>query len=134
MLGVSVGKQQPLARGMLGDALIALPTDSFRNTNPRFTEPNFTANTLKINEFRTFCVARGWSTPATALAWVLSYGDHLIPIPGTRNAANLRQCARAADIELTPEDLIEIDRILPPGFAYGDRYGDHQTLAIERYC
>lgn len=133
-LGVAFIPFSPLARGMLGDAPIALPTDSFRNTNPRFTEPNFTANTLKINEFRAFCAARGWSTPATALAWVLSHGDHLVPIPGTRSAANLRQCARAADIALTPEELVEIDRILPPGFAYGDRYGDHQTLAIERYC
>ena len=124
----------PLARGMLGDRPLARPTDVFRGANPRFTEPNFTANTLTINEFGGICVTRGWSTPATALAWVLSRGDHLIPIPGTRSAVNLRQCARATDITLTSEDLAEIDRILPFGFAYGDRYADHQTLAIERYC
>ena len=133
-LGVAFIPFSPLARGMLGDTPLPPPTDDFRSTNPRFMEPNFTANTLKINEFRTFCASRGWSAPATALAWVLSRGDHLIPIPGTRSAANLRQCARATDIVLTPEDFVEIDRILPPGFAYGDRYADHQTLAIERYC
>lgn len=134
MLGVAFIPFSPLARGMLGNNPITLPTDGFRNTNPRFTEPNFTANTLKINEFRTFCAARGWSTPATAIAWVLSKGDHLIPIPGTRSAANLRQFAQGAHITLTPEDHAEINRILPPGFAYGDRYADHQTLAVERYC
>lgn len=134
MLGVAFIPFSPLARGMLGDQPIALPTDGFRSLNPRFSEPNFSANTLQINAFRAFCAARGWSTPATALAWVLSRGDHLIPIPGTRSAANLRQFAQGARISLTPEDHAEISRILPPGFAYGDRYADHQTLAIERYC
>jgi aryl-alcohol dehydrogenase-like predicted oxidoreductase len=133
-LGVAFIPFSPLARGMLGDSPIAPPTDGFRSTNPRFTEPNFSANTAKINEFRAFCAARGWSTPATALAWVLSRGPHLIPIPGTRSAAHLRQFAQGADIVLTAEDLAEINRILPAGFAYGDRYADHQTQAIERYC
>ncbi len=124
----------PLARGMLGDAPISLPTDGFRNTNPRFVEPNFTANTLTINTFRVFCASRGYSTPATAIAWVLSRGEHLIPIPGTRSASHLRQLAVGAEITLTSEDHAEIDRILPPGFACGDRYGDHQLQAVERYC
>ena len=60
--------------------------------------------------------------------------DHLIPIPGTRRAENLRDWVQAPDITLTPEDQAEIDRLLPPGFGAGDRYGDHQLLAIERYC
>jgi aryl-alcohol dehydrogenase-like predicted oxidoreductase len=133
-LGVAFVPFSPLARGMLGDQPLPLPTDGFRSTNPRFTEPNFTANTLKINKFRAFCAARGWSTPATSLAWVLSRGPHLIPIPGTRSADHLRQFARATDITLGPDDLAQIDRILPIGFAAGDRYADHQLLAIERYC
>ena len=133
-LGVAFVPFSPLARGMLGDVPIARPTDGFRGTNPRFTEPNFTCNTQQINRFRAFCAERGWSTPATALAWVLSKGDHVIPIPGTRSAQNLRDFARGAALSLTPGDLTEIDTILPPGFAAGDRYGDHQMLAIERYC
>lgn len=133
-LGVAFIPFSPLARGMLGDAPLAQPTDGFRGQNPRFTEPYFSQNTQKINAFRAFCASRGWSTPATALAWILSRGPHLIPIPGTRKAANLRQWAQATAITLTPEDLAEIDRLLPPGWASGDRYGDHQLLAIERYC
>jgi aryl-alcohol dehydrogenase-like predicted oxidoreductase len=133
-LGVAFVPFSPLARGMLGDTPLERPTDFFRGVNPRFTEPNFSYNTAKINEFRAFCASRGWSTPATALAWVMGKGDHLIPIPGTRWAANIRQCARALDITLTAEDHAEIDRILPPGWAAGDRYGDNQLMAIERYC
>jgi aryl-alcohol dehydrogenase-like predicted oxidoreductase len=133
-LGVAFVPFSPLARGMLADQPIARPTDGFRGANPRFTEPNFTTNTTKINAFRTFCAARGWSTPATALAWLLSRGPHLIPIPGTRSPQHLRQWAQASEITLSPEDLTEIERILPAGFAEGDRYGDGQLLAIERYC
>ncbi|OYU39607.1 MAG: aldo/keto reductase [Pseudorhodobacter sp. PARRP1] len=133
-LGVAFVPFSPLARGMLGDTPLTPPTDGFRGQNPRFTEPNFTANTHAINGFRAFCATRGWSTSATALAWVLAKGDHLIPIPGTRKAAHLAEWAQATEITLTPEDHAEIDRILPPGFAAGDRYGDHQLLAIERYC
>jgi aryl-alcohol dehydrogenase-like predicted oxidoreductase len=133
-LGVAFIPFSPLARGMLGDTPLAQPSDGFRAANPRFTEPNFSANTRAINGFRAFCDARGWSTPATALAWVLSRGNHLIPIPGTRSAQHIRQCATACDIVLSLEDLSEIDRLLPPGFACGDRYGDQQLLAIERYC
>ena len=133
-LGVAFVPFSPLARGMLGDTPLVQPTDGFRAANPRFTEPNFTTNTRRINAFRSFCAARGWTTPATALAWILAKGDHLIPIPGTRKAENLCQWAQATDIAFSPEDHAEIDRILPPGFAAGDRYADSQLLAIERYC
>ena len=131
-LGVAFVPFSPLARGMLGDTPLPQPTDGFRSTNPRFMEPNFAANTAKINSFRAWCGARGWHTSAVALAWVLAQGDHLIPIPGTRKAANLHHWVQ--DIALTPQDLAEIEGILPVGFAEGDRYGDHQTMAIERYC
>lgn len=133
-LGVAFVPFSPLARGMLGDVPMAQPCDSFRSSLPRFTEPNFSENTNKINNFREFCAARGWSTPATALAWILSKGPHLIPIPGTRSAAHLRQWAQGATISLTHEDLAEIEAILPAGFAQGDRYGDGNLLAVERYC
>jgi aryl-alcohol dehydrogenase-like predicted oxidoreductase len=133
-LGVGFIPFSPLARGMLGDVPLAQPNDTFRSNLPRFIEPNFSANTTKINTFRAWCAARGWNTPAAALAWVLAQGDHLIPIPGTRKATNLRQWVQAGQIALTAEDMAEIDRILPAGFADGDRYGDDHLLAIERYC
>lgn len=133
-LGIAFIPFSPLARGMLGDTPLAQPTDGFRGSNPRFSEPNFSKNLAKIAAFRSFVATRGWSTPATALAWILQQGDHLIPIPGTRHAAHLRQWAQAPEIRFTAEDWAEIDRLLPPGWAEGDRYADTQLLAIERYC
>ncbi len=131
-LGVAFIPFSPLARGMLGEVALTQPTDGFRGTNPRFTGDNFAANSAKIQVFRDWCSARGWHTSAVALQWVLSHGDHLIPIPGTRKAANLR--AWMQNIHLTADDLAQIETILPVGFADGDRYGDHQLMSIERYC
>ncbi|MFT4151477.1 MAG: aldo/keto reductase [Paracoccaceae bacterium] len=131
-LGVAFIPFSPLGRGMFGDRPLPMPNDGFRGVNPRFTGENFAANTAIIDTFRAFCRARGWTTAGTALAWVLAQGDHLIPIPGTRTAAHLREWLDPP--ALSPADMAEIDRLLPPGFAHGDRYGDHQMLAVERYC
>lgn len=133
-LGIAFVPFSPLARGMLGDRPLAPVSDGFRATNPRFCEPAFSRNLAALAPFRAFCAERGWTTAATALAWVLDRGDHLIPIPGTRHAAHLRDWLQAPAIRFTPEDRAAIDRLLPVGWAEGDRYGDHQLQAIERYC
>lgn len=133
-LGVTFVPFSPLARGMLGDVPLAPPQDGFRSQNPRFTGANFVRNQAQVAGFRAFCHSRGWTTAATALAWVLQQGDHLLPIPGTRFAGNLREWLGAEAIRFTPADLAEIDRLLPPGWAYGDRYGDDQIIGVERYC
>jgi len=136
-LGVAFIPFSPLARGMFGETSVK-PADmgekDFRRTNPRFVEPNYSYNAAAIDGFRQFCRARGWAVSAAALAWVLEKGDHLIPIPGTRTAAHLREWLGAFDIDFTDEDRAEIERLLPAGFAHGDRYSDAQTLGVERYC
>lgn len=133
-LGVAFVAFSPLARGMMGNAPLALPEvqDAFRGRNPRFMEPNFSRNLARIAPFRAFCAERGWSTPATALAWVLGSGDHIIPIPGTRRAERLREWVPLP--QLSAADRAAIEALLPVGFAAGDRYGDHQITAVERYC
>lgn len=133
-LGTTFVAFSPLARGMLGDTPLAAPTDGFRHRNPRFTGDAFARNSAKIDRFRSFCRARGWTTPATSLAWLLQKGDHILPIPGTRNAAHLTEWLAAPEIQLSRDDLAELDHLLPPGFAEGDRYGDHQLTGVERYC
>ncbi|WP_128253443.1 aldo/keto reductase [Falsirhodobacter deserti] len=134
-LGIAFVAFSPLGRGMFGNRPIRREDfrsgDDFRHTNPRFVEPNLSANLAAVAPFRDFCRQRGWNVAATALAWVLAQGDHIIPIPGTRTAEHLGEWT---GVELTPEDLAEIDRILPSGFAWGDRYGDHQLAFVERYC
>lgn len=136
-LGTTFVPFSPLGRGMFGEKLPNpddFPEKDFRRAAPRFVEPNFTYNAERIAAFRDFARGRGWTTSAAAIAWILDQGDHLVPIPGTRGAAHLREWAGACDIELTDEDRAEIDRLLPPGFAHGDRYSDAQIVGVERYC
>ena len=108
--------------------------NDMRKSQPRFLEPNFSANCGLISGFRKFAKSRGWNTSCAALAWILDQGDHLIPIPGTRTAEHLSEWAGACEINLTDEDREEIDRLLPVGFAHGDRYSNEQIVGIERYC
>ncbi|MBY5973867.1 aldo/keto reductase [Ferrimonas balearica] len=136
-LGTSFVAFSPVARGMFGETSVRredMREGDFRLNNPRFTEPNFSHNLGKVEAFRAWCRARGWTVAGTALAWVMAQGDHVIPIPGTRTAAHLREWLDAERIELGPQEMAEIAEILPVGWAWGDRYGDQQTVAIERYC
>ena len=68
-----------------------------------------------------------------ALAWLLHQGNSILPIPGTRTPDHLRAWAMAPEIDLTDDDREEIDRLLPIGWAWGDRYDDQQAQTVERY-
>jgi len=136
-LGITFVPFSPLARGMLGSTAPnphAMEAGDFRRHNPRFMEPNYTANLTQINQLRQFAAHKGLSLPAIALAWLLHKSPTCVPIPGTRTTAHLNEWVNAADIKLTSDDLDRIERILPVGWAHGDRYSDAQNGAVERYC
>lgn len=108
-------------------------TADFRRGNPRFTEPNFSANLQALEALNSFAKARGVTPGQVSLAWVLAQGEHLIPIPGSRYAANVCENAGAVAIALSAGDLAELARLLPVGFAHGDRYTAAQWVGPERY-
>ncbi|GAA3863130.1 aldo/keto reductase [Celeribacter arenosi] len=135
-LGITFVPFSPVGRGALSDVDLDPPNfadSDFRKANPRFTEPNWSANMAQIRAFRTLAAARGVPTSALALAWVLAQGDHLIPIPGTRTAKHLSDLVTAASIDLSPADIADIDAVLPAGWAYGDRYSPTQVFGVESY-
>lgn len=136
-LGIAFIPFSPLARGELTDrppVVADMAETDFRKSSPRWQAPNHGYNQAALGRFRDYAAARGVSTAKLALAWVLGRGDHLIPIPGTRSGAHLKDWVEAAEMPLTTEDYIEIEKILPAGFAHGDRYSDSQTAGVERYC
>ena len=136
-LGVALVAFCPLGRGIFAsrapDPATFGPAD-FRKPNPRFTEPNLTRNIEAVAPFKAYASDLGTTPVALAIAWLLSRGDHVIPIPGTRSADHLRECAEGAALELGETELAEIERILPVGFAYGDRYSREQSNGVEGYC
>lgn len=111
----------PLGRGFLTGALKpqAFPAGDFRKNNPRFQPEAMDANQELVA--RVIAVAgRREVTPAqVALAWLLAQGEHVVPIPGTKKVSRLEENAAAASVELTAEDLAELDA-LPE--AVGARY------------
>ena len=136
-LGVAFVPFSPLGRGMFANKTpdIAKFSDvDFRKNTPRFVEPNFSANVKALEPFKKLAADMGTTTATLAMAWVLAQGDHLIPIPGSRSAKHFREDVDSAALKLSADDLAKIDKILPVGWAHGDRYSDIQQIGAERYC
>ncbi len=136
-LGTAFVPFSPLARGALGHTMLdpeTLPPEEFRRQIPRFQAENWPHNRAQIETFRAYASDRGLSPAALAVAWVLAQGQHLIPIPGTRSATHLADWAGSADITLDAQDHAAIARLLPVGWAFGDRYNHDQASTVERYC
>ena len=136
-LGVTFVPFSPLGRGMLTDAPALrknMKGPDLRINNPRFMEPNLSDNLTMLAPFRKWATDNGMTTPAAAVAWVLSRGDHLIPIPATRTAEHLMEWVGASEISLSADQLVEIEMILPIGWSYGDRYSVSQYVGPETYC
>lgn len=127
----------PLGRGVFGAQApdpASFGKGDFRKANPRFLEPNFSRNIAAIQPFKDYAHGMGTTPIALAIAWLLSRGPHVIPIPGTRSATHLKECADGVSLELTRNHLAEIEQMLPAGFAHGERYSADQAIGVESYC
>ncbi|GHH83217.1 oxidoreductase [Streptomyces capitiformicae] len=106
----------PLGRGFLTGTITPdtpFPPGDLRARHPRFTPPARAANLQIVTVLRTVA-ERHAATPAqVALAWILSQGQHVIPIPGTTRPTYLRDNTHAADLELTPQDLADLNNAPP---------------------
>jgi aryl-alcohol dehydrogenase-like predicted oxidoreductase len=126
----------PLGRGALTGGLQTVETfaeKDFRHANPRFQGVNWRRNRDRLEAY--LKLARAWDVrPATlAIAWTLASAPHVVPIPGTRAAVHLEECAAAADLDLSEAQLADLERALPVGFAAGERYSDQQWVGIQKY-
>lgn len=136
-LGVAFVPFSPLGRGMFGAKTpdpAQFSDSDFRKNTPRFSEPNFSYNARQVESFKALAQDLGTSAIALAMAWCLARGDHLIPIPGTRTAEHLAEIAAASSFEMTDSIMDDIERVLPVGWAHGDRYTTEQWIGPERYC
>lgn len=136
-LGVALVAFSPVGRALLTDHphdAAKVAETPFLQGNPRFQEPNLTANLKAAEPFRALAAEAGAPAAALAIAWLLSRGDHVIPIPGTRSVAHLREVAQGAALALTAGELARIEAALPLGWAHGDRYSAAQWVGPERYC
>lgn len=124
-LGIGFVPYSPLGRGFLTGE-IRSPDDfaegDYRRANPRFMGENFDRNIVLVDRVKAMAEAKGCTAAQLALAWLLSQGDDIVPIPGTKHRKYLDQNIAATRLTLSADELAEIDRIMPVGAAAGDRY------------
>lgn len=136
-LGTTLVAFSPVGRSFLTDSPLshaAVQDLPFLVNNPRFMEPDYSLNIAAVAPFQALAADMGLSAAGLAIAWVLAQGDHVLPIPGTRSVTHFAQLLEAANRTLNPDDLAAIERVLPIGWAHGDRYSAVQWNGPERYC
>jgi len=95
-----------------------------RRAHPRFQPDNLRRNLTLTDALRELASARGATPGQLALAWLLTRGNDIIPLFGTRTRARIDENADAVDLTLTDEELRRLDALFPPGIAAGARYPD----------
>ena len=130
-LGIGFVAYSPLGRGFLTGAFSSpddFADDDFRKYHPRFQGANFQRNLDLVERVRELAREKGVTPAQLALAWVLSRGDEVVPIPGTKRRSYLEENAGAGEVELTGDDLAKIEEAFPKGATAGDRYADMSTI------
>jgi aryl-alcohol dehydrogenase-like predicted oxidoreductase len=124
-LGIAFVAYSPLGRGFLTGQIKKpedLASDDYRRFSPRFQGENFTRNLALVGKIEQLAAEKGCTSSQLALAWVLSRGEHIFPIPGTKRIQFLEENAGAVAVRLTDRDLSAIDQAAPRGAAVGLRY------------
>ncbi|GAA2694257.1 aldo/keto reductase [Streptomyces lunalinharesii] len=123
-LGIGFVAYSPLGRGFItGTAKPAgqYEATDIRNVDPRWQPGNFEKNVKAVDQLAELAAAKDCTVSQLALAWLLTRGEHIVPIPGTRSPKRILENAGAADLTLIDTDLQAIDEILPQG-GFGARY------------
>jgi aryl-alcohol dehydrogenase-like predicted oxidoreductase len=126
-LGIGYVAYAPLGRGFLTGNIKSpddFEPDDYRRTSPRFMGDNFRKNLELVERVREIADEKGVTPSQLAIAWVLSRGEDIVPIFGTRSRKRLEENLEALRIELTTEDLERIEEAAPKGAASGERYSD----------
>jgi aryl-alcohol dehydrogenase-like predicted oxidoreductase len=131
-LGVGFVPYSPLGHGLLTGQIRTVDDfadDDWRKTNPRFTGENFQRNLAIVDEVKAIGAENGATPAQTALAWLLSRGEDIAPIPGTRRVTRVEENIAADAVELSPHQLSLLDNLEP---AAGERHEEANTASIDR--
>ena len=134
-LGIGFVAYSPLGRGFLSGQFRKpedIPADDWRRNSPRFQGENFYRNLELVKRIEEIAREKKATPSQLALAWVLSRGKDVVPIPGTKRRKYLEENAAALQIRLSPEDLRRIDQVAPRGVAAGDRYAAASMRTVNR--
>jgi aryl-alcohol dehydrogenase-like predicted oxidoreductase len=132
-LGIGLVAYAPLGRGFLTGAFRRrddlIPTDR-RHAHPRFQQGNFEKNLRLLSPIETIAKAKGCTMSQVALAWLLSRGESIVPIPGTKRRPYLEQNVAALDLELSENEIGLLNVEFPAYVASGTRYPEAQLKKL----
>ena len=134
-LGIGFVPFSPLGKGFLTgtiDETTAFDPTDFRNVVPRFAEENRKANVVFVKWLKAFAERKNATPAQVALAWLLAQKPWIVPIPGTTKRHRLEENLGAATIQLTADDLREIDRAAAQIEVLGARYPEHLQKMVGR--
>jgi len=134
-LGVGLVPFSPLGRGFFSGqvrSLEPLPERDFRRGSPRFQGENLAQNLRLVDRLAEVAREMGHTPAQLALAWVLSRGPDVVPIPGTKRRRYLEENVAAVSISLAPADLDRIEGAVPANRVAGDRYAPSSQALLDR--
>jgi aryl-alcohol dehydrogenase-like predicted oxidoreductase len=132
-LGIAFVAYSPLGRGFLTGryrSIDDLEPDDWRRKSPRFQGENFQKNLELVTHVEAIAKARGCTAAQVALAWLLSRGEDVIPIPGSTRIERVEENARATTIVLTADEIRTLDTLAPG--VVGERYAEGGMRAVNR--
>jgi aryl-alcohol dehydrogenase-like predicted oxidoreductase len=133
--GIGFVPFSPLGKGFLTGAIdenTSFDSTDFRNTVPRFSEENRRANRSLVEVLGGIADDKQATRAQIALAWLLAQKPWIVPIPGTTKLHRLEENIGAADIELTPDDLRDIEAAVSGVEVQGDRYSPQMQQRVDR--
>ncbi|MFJ2173012.1 aldo/keto reductase [Streptomyces sp. NPDC087851] len=131
-LGIGFVPYSPLGHGLLTGQIRTVDDfadDDWRKTNPRFTGENFQRNLRIVDEVQAIGAEIGATPAQTALAWLLTRGNDIAPIPGTRRVSRVEENTAADGIELSAAQLDRLNNLTP---ASGARHDEANMASIDR--
>jgi aryl-alcohol dehydrogenase-like predicted oxidoreductase len=131
-LGIGFVPYSPLGHGLLTGQIRTVEDfadDDWRKTNPRFTGENFVRNLRIVDDVQSIGAEIGATPAQTALAWLLTRGEDIAPIPGTRRVSRVEENTAADSVELTTDQLECLNSLQP---AAGARHDDANMDSIDR--
>ena len=134
-LGIGFVPYSPLGRGFLTGAIdkdTPLADGDFRKTSPRFSPEAIDKNRAFVDLLARVAGEKGATPAQIALAWLLAQRPYIVPIPGTTKLRRVEENIAAADVELSADDLREIDQAASHIQAAGDRYAPAQMAMVGR--
>ncbi|HZR15954.1 MAG TPA: aldo/keto reductase [Verrucomicrobiae bacterium] len=134
-LGVGFVAYSPLGRGFLAGKIKRfedLAPDDYRRNSPRYQGENFNRNLDLVRKIEQIAASKGCTPSQLALAWVLSRGNDIVPIPGTKRRKYLEENVAALHLKLSPADLARLEQVSPKGAVSGARYPEPMMQLLER--